>query len=106
MNKLGVEYVARPAELPEVMRTNALGCGPKTSMDAVKVLAKALIEGGVPLARIGPYKNAESKAGRIEVLSNANGVDARTKKFTQNLTPLTAAQIDNITVCKVYASGN
>jgi len=104
MNKLGVDYVARPAELPEVMKTNALACGPTTSIDALKSLARALVSDGVPIARIALYKDAGAKQGRIEVLSSADGVDPKTKQYTQNLHPLSLSEIDAIQSCRTVES--
>lgn len=104
MNKLGVDYIARPPELPDSLVTNGLGCGPTTSPKAIRTLALALLRDGVPVARVAPYKNAEVKAGRIEVLSTAYAVDPVTKGWIQNLKPLTEAEIDKIDACRVVES--
>ena len=104
MNKLGADYVARPPELPDSLVTNGLGCGPTTPPKALKTLAKALIRDGVPIARIAPYKQADIKGGRIEILSTAYGVDPATKAWLQNLKPLSEAEIDRIDSCRVTES--
>jgi len=104
MNKLGVDYVARPPELPDSLVTNGLGCGPTTPANAIKTLARALINDGVPIARIAPYKNAEAKGGRIEVLSTANSVDPVTGAFKQNLKPLSELEISSIDGCRILES--
>jgi hypothetical protein len=104
MNKSGVDYIARPAELPDSMKTNSLGCGPTTSLDALKTLARSLIQDGVPIARVAPYRDPNAKGGRIEVLSSANGVDPKTKQYTQNLKPLSLSEIDAIKTCRTTES--
>ncbi|MRV76084.1 hypothetical protein GJ700_30660 [Duganella sp. FT92W] len=104
MNKLGVDYIARPPELPDSLVTNGLACGPTTPPNAIKALARALIRDGVPIARIAPYNNAQAKQGRIEVLSTANGIDPITRSFKQNLKPLSEIEIDSINSCRSLES--
>lgn len=100
LNKLGADYVARPAELQGPLKTNALGCGPSTPLNAIKSVAKALIKDGVPLSRITPYKNPSVKNGRIEVFSAAYGADPHTKQWLQNLNPLSMSEVDGLKSCR------
>ena len=100
LNKLGVDYVARPPQLPDTLVTNALGCGPTTPVKALKMVARALIADGIAISSIRPYAQADVKGGRIEVLSVADRKDPVTGAFLQNLQPLTENQIEAISTCR------
>ncbi|MGE8569067.1 Caspase domain protein [compost metagenome] len=93
----GIPYVKTRASLPEKYRTNTIACGPDTPVDAIKALATTLIEGGIKLEWIIPYKQPKLKPYRLEVLT-VTGNLGRGMRGSSGA-GISAAQINALTQC-------
>jgi hypothetical protein len=57
------------AQLPDKFEVNSIACGPDIPVEALKALAVALIDGGVPIRAIFQFRRPEEKLRRLELLS-------------------------------------
>jgi hypothetical protein len=71
LNKSDIPFSARPAELPENYITDSVGCEVKhTNFMAVKEVALAMIESGIPIKSVYRFSSPDKKANRIQLNSN------------------------------------
>lgn len=90
LNKSNIPYVARPAELSDAYPSNALACGPKSDIAAVKALGLKLLDAGAKLQAVYTYEQPERKGGRVQI--NAYG-------YAKNNPPLSREDIEAMTAC-------
>jgi len=90
LNKSDIPFTARPAELPDSESTNALACGPKTNIEALKAIGFKLLDAKVKLQAIYPYQQPEAKGGRVQL--NANS-------YARKSPPLTREDLERLTEC-------
>ncbi|UJB18877.1 MULTISPECIES: caspase family protein [Lysobacter] len=69
LSKGGIPYRKTRAQLPESLHTNAIACGPDTPIEAIRALAASLVDSGIVLQAIIPFRQYKSKPLRLEVLT-------------------------------------
>lgn len=98
MEQKKLPFVRTRASLPQEYKANAIACGPDTPADAIKLLAKTLIESGVKLQVITPFqRDAHLKNHRLEVLTSLVRNGPGLRKFEGE--GLSLEQIDRLTGC-------
>lgn len=91
-----IPFVRTRAKLPETFATNAIACGPDAPIEAVRTLAHALIDSGIPLRGIIPFAAPASKPSkRIELIHTQY-----TKGYgLRSSTSLSKKQVDDLQAC-------
>lgn len=96
LNASGIPFVTTLAERADETGVDTIACGPDVSGDALRELARTLVENGVGIRQIVRFRKPEEKLRRIEVLSMlrsplGNGRD--------NLPVLSLEKIESIKAC-------
>ena len=88
-----ISFTQVASVLPDRLHSNTILCGRNVNVKAIKALAIALIDGGVPLQVIRvPPKNPNSSSLAVASIPSLNGNDMVSK-------PLSRSQIQAITAC-------
>jgi hypothetical protein len=95
LKRRGISFTQLAAVLPEPVRTNAIFCAPGTPAEAIRELALALIDGGIPVAAIERVRRKESQTTNALFVISRVGAERRAIIST----PLSKAQIASITEC-------
>lgn len=94
LSRSGIPYRKTRAQLPERLHTNAIACGPDTPGAAIRTLALALLDRGVALQAILPFRDYRRKPLQLEVLTTtwlggpglrANGADRLSREQVEAL---------------------
>lgn len=64
-----IPFVKTRASLPQSLPTNSIACSPDVPIQAIRTLALALHDGGVPIRDISKFRNPSAKPMRLEVLT-------------------------------------
>jgi hypothetical protein len=92
LKRRGISFTERNPVLADTFRTNAIWCGKGTPASAIKELAIALMDGGIPVQYIGRIPSESTNV--LYVLSHIAMPD---RVLTSQ--PLSRAQIDAIKGC-------
>lgn len=96
LEKGGIPYFAtRLARLPK-LKTNAIACAPDTPIEALRILAKTLINDGIKLQAIFQFREPLKKAGSIELVALSE--DAKGLEEMKSA-PLSIEQIQKLKYC-------
>ena len=86
----------RAIKLPDKFEVNAVACGKDVPIAAVKKVALALVQRGVAVRAIFPFRDPATKRRRIELVSLSDNAQQITSLSSA---PLTAEQITGIRSC-------
>jgi hypothetical protein len=95
LKRRGISFTQLAAVLREPVRTNAIFCAPGTPAEAIRELAFALTDGGIPVRAIERIRKKESQTtNTLFVLSRVGA-----KRNAIITDPLSKAQIASVTGC-------
>jgi Caspase domain len=91
-----IPFTVTSSDLPEEFRTNGIACAPDVPVEAIKTVARTMINAGIPVRKIVSFRKVTDKPKRIEVLSFTTEGKAKTSISNP---PLTLDQIDTMKAC-------
>lgn len=96
LNTKRIQYQVVKSQTSKRYPSNAIACGPDTSVDALKYLAHTLIDSGIPLKGVVQFKNPKQKKQRLEIYTLMKESEETEAIDTP---PLTHEQIDRMPSC-------
>lgn len=96
LNTKRIQYQVVKSQTSKRYPSNAIACGPDTSVDALKYLAHTMIDSGIPLKGVVQFKNPKQKRQRLEIFTLMKESEETEAIDTP---PLTHEQIDRMPSC-------
>jgi hypothetical protein len=96
LNTKRIQYQVVKSQTSKRYPSNAIACGPDTSVDALKYLAHTMIDSGIPLKGVVQFKNPKQKKQRLEIFTLMKESEETEAIDTP---PLTHEQIDRMPSC-------
>lgn len=97
LDKANIPFLKTRATLPDRFEVNAVVCGDDIPIEAVRSLALALTNNGVPVRAIFPFRHPARKPRRIEIVSLSEDAAGKTSLASP---PLTVEQIKALPDCR------